>query len=162
MRRVPAILLGVLGLAVPSGLVLGQAEGPAVKVSTTLHADGTRTVSTVDREAGTAEEALYDAAGKIQRRTAYELNAEGQPVAGVVYAADGKVVSRLTRKYLVDGKLASQEELTADGRLTRRLMFSYDSHGRVSKVEAFDGDGNPLPTGGGGQAGKGKRSGKRR
>lgn len=126
------------------GLGLAQDDTPAIKVTTTLHDDGSRTVIKLDAGQHTSDSTTYTAGDKVQQRIVYVLDEENQPVSGKVYAANGAVV--FTSVYQHDGqnRITEEADYTPAGQLMRRFVYEFGSTGKVSRIRAFDAQGNEL------------------
>lgn len=137
-------LIGVLLLATGS-LVCAQNSGETpIKVTTTIHPDGTRTVLRTDPDQHTSESTTYGPKDKVLQRVVYALDDQNQPVTGSAYSLDGKVISKVVFKRNASNQVSEQSEYTPDDRLMRRLVYEYGSGGRVTKIRAYDAQGNEL------------------
>jgi len=139
--RLPALLAAALLLGVGATV---RAEAPVVKVTTVLHADGTRTETQTNREEKTSEERTLDAKGKLLKRVAYKLDDAGLPFEGEVYNAKGQIQYRFSYARDPFGRLAEEKDFTPSGQLFQRYVFRYNSEGKVIGVDAFDANGNPV------------------
>jgi flagellar biosynthesis/type III secretory pathway M-ring protein FliF/YscJ len=151
LRSFPPGLAVVACICALVGTARAQDDN-AIKVTSVLHADGTRTVRQVNPEARTSETATYDAANKLLQRTLVKLNDDNQPVEGAVYGPKGNVLMTATYKVDVSGRVTEETNYSPNGAFLRRLVYQYDTSGRITKVDAFDASGNPIaqsPTGGG-------------
>jgi hypothetical protein len=148
MKKISLFLL----LCLPS---IGAAQEKAIKVTTTLHDDGTRTDMKVDPASQTAEATTY-AGEKILRRVAYKLDASGQMQEGDVFGPDGKMLFHAVFRRDALNRVVEEFNYAADGRLIRRLVYEYNTSGKIAKIDAFDAAGNPL-SGSRGVADKRKR-----
>jgi len=143
MMKLPffALTLAVL-LAVSSAFA--QEGGVSIKVTTTLHEDGSRTDMQTDLDARTADSKTYNSAKKLVQRATYTLDEQGRLEEGVIYDAKDKVISRVSYKYNAMGHVSDQFEKAPNGALLRRLVYRYDPNGRVIGIDAYDGAGNQL------------------
>ena len=131
-----------LALCVPS-VTLAQNSG--IKVTTTLHADDSRTELQKDFDAGTAEEKNYDSAGNLLNRKTFKLDDQGRPTEGIAYSAKGAVLYTFTYTLNSQGQIGEELDSNANGQLFRKFVYHYDSNGHVSGIDGFDAKGNPLP-----------------
>ena len=134
-------LAGLLGYALPGNAQEGG--GNPIKLTSTLHGDGTRTDTQKDIDNHTAETRTYDVSKKLVQRCVYTLNDEGKEVEGVMYNAKGAIVSRSSFKYDIMGRVSEQINKAPDGTLLGRMVISYDATGRPT-MTAYDAQGNLL------------------
>ncbi len=137
-RLIPTLLLATLA---PITL-FAQDGGAPVKVTTTLHSDGTQTVLKTDPDARTAESTLLDAAQKVIQRTVYGLDDQGQFTTASVFDGNGKLVFKSVYVRDESNRLTEQLDSSADDKLLRKLKFEYDSYGKLTLVRTFDPAGN--------------------
>lgn len=116
----------------------------AIKVTTVLHEDGTKTVTQLNRETHASEAATYDNRDKVIQRIVYKLNEQNKPLESTVYGPKGNVLMTAAYKLDKDGRVAEESDFSTDGGLMRRLVFHYDASGRVTKMDAFDANGNEI------------------
>jgi hypothetical protein len=123
-----------------------DAAGNVVKVTTTLHPDGTRTITKLDAVEHTSESSRYSGERLLQR-TVFKLNEQNQPESGDFFDGKGTLVHKL--KFVRDesGRVSEEIRFTPDDRFVVRYVYRYDATGRVLKMDGYDADGNPLPTG---------------
>jgi hypothetical protein len=133
---------------IAAGLLLGSlglAQDPApLKVTTTLHGDGTRTDTQIDTDARTGTATTMDAAGKVLRKVEYHLDDANQPKAALVYDAKGVLVYKAAYKRDGSGRVVEEANYTANDQLVRRLVYTYGANDRVTKVQTFDASGREL------------------
>lgn len=131
----------------------GQQEAPrGIKVTSTLHDDGTRTDMQVDYDSLTAESKTYNASKKLIQRVTYTTDDQGKLLEGVIYNAKEQVTGRVAYTYDDQGRMQEQMDLSPKGDLIRRLVYHYNAQGRVSGIDAYDAKGNLMvPSGDGPQ-----------
>lgn len=145
MKTSPLIsILGAtaLALCIPSATF---AQESGIKVTTTLHADDSRTDLQKDFDAGTAEEKNYDPAGNLLSRKTFKLDDQGRPTEGVAYSAKGAMQYTFTYTLNSQGQISEELDSNAGGQLFRKFVYHYDSNGHISGIDGFDAKGNPLP-----------------
>jgi hypothetical protein len=124
---------------------LGQAQEPApLKVTTTLHGDGTRTDTQIDSDARTGTATTMDAAGKVLRKVEYQLDEANQPKAALVYNGKGVLVYKAAYKRDGAGRVIEEANYTANDQLVRRLVYTYGANDRVTNVQTFDASGREV------------------
>jgi len=140
-RSLALILLASLTTLAPLALN-AQEAGSAVKVTTTLHSDGTQTVLKTDPDSHTAESTLLDASQKVLQRTVYALDDQGQFTNASIYDGQGKLVYKSTYTRDESNHLKEQVDTTADDKVVRKLTFEYNNLGKLVRVRSFDATGN--------------------
>jgi len=136
--------------ALPAGRNL-LAQEANIKVTSVMHADGTRTETVTNVQEGTSEEKTLNAAGKLLRRTVYKLDETGKPVEGTAYSEKGAPIYRFTYTRDSFGRIAEESDFKMDGTLFQRFVYRFTPEGRVAGVDTFDGQGN-LVRGAGGKS----------
>ena len=136
MRIVLPFFLGV-------SLCLAQQSG-TTRAKTVMHEDGSRTETVTNAEARTCEATERDASGNIRQRTLYQLDADGQPEAGIVYDGKGTILYKMKIKKDAQNRVTEQTDYTAKDAFVRRLVFSYDSLNRLVKIDSYDQSGTLL------------------
>lgn len=145
MKRCLPILLLLLIVALPG---MGQEESKGIKVTSTLHDDGSRTDLQTDYDALTAESKTCNASKKLIQSASYTINAQGQILEGTVYDGKGKLAGQVAYRYDSQGHMSEQLDKSANGTPLRRLVFYYDANGHVSGIDTYDGKGNLLQASG--------------
>jgi YD repeat-containing protein len=141
----PIILLMLLAFAIPG---MGQEPSKGIKVTSTLHDDGSRTDLQTDYDSLTAESKTYSASKKLIQSASYKINEQGQILEGSVYNGKGKIAGQVAFSYDAQGRMSEQFDKDANGSLLRRLVFYYDANGRVSGIDTYDGKGNLIQASG--------------
>ena len=151
-------LLAVLVASVPA---LAQAQSPAtpqsgapgaIKATTTILADGSHVVRTVNPDKREATESVLDAGGKVLRKTWYSLNDRDQTTGAVHYDAKGNI--RYKETYKRDGadRIVATYLYSKDDKYLGRRDTLYDSKGNPVQIDDYDSQGklipkaNPTPT----------------
>jgi hypothetical protein len=130
----------------------GQASTDAVRVTMSMHPDGSRTVYNFDNTQHTAVSTTTDSDGKVRQTIHYQLDNAGRFSTGEVSGLDGLV--RLKRRYKYDdaGRLLEEAQSTADGALLNRIVYSYDPAGKQTGYSVFDASGKLISRTGGSAA----------
>jgi hypothetical protein len=115
----------------------------AIRVSTVLHPDGSRTVTRFDPAKRTTESSRYNGE-KLVQRTVFKLNFLNQPESGLVYNAKNVLVHRIKIVRDESGRVKEEIRNTPGGKFLARLVYRYDAKGRVRKIDAFDAQGKRL------------------
>ena len=134
----------VLFLTLAAAEACAQDYAP-IKAVTTVHGDGSKSATVTNPDAGTMEEAVTDAAGKLLRKVVYQLNETGQPKNAIFYDAKGKITTKAT--YERDGadRIGRETIFSANDIVLRKRIYHYDAKNRVSGIDEFDSDGRPIP-----------------
>lgn len=131
----------------PHGRSQNAVPDNTIRVTTTLHADGTRTVMQTDPEKHAAECSDYDHANKLLKKIVFDLDEQGQTIGGAVFSSKGVLVAKMQYKRDAMNRVSEVTTYTPDDRLTGRLVYHYDSNNRVVKIDAFDANGNAIKSG---------------
>jgi hypothetical protein len=128
-------------LVLQCGFIFAQEAGTPIRVTTTLHEDGTKTVMKSDPDQRTAEATTYDAADRVRQRVVYALDEQNQPASGIVYDAKGRAVFKSTYKRDGANRIIEQIDYTAADKLVRRMFFEYGANNKVSNIRVIDANG---------------------
>lgn len=132
----------VFCLCLPAaGLCQDDGTDNAIRVTTTLHEDGTKTVTQMNPDSHTSEASTYDARDHLRQKIVYALNERNQPESGVVYTPDNKPVFKAayTRDNL--DRVTEEADYTMADQLIRRFVYEFGADGKVSRIRAFDANG---------------------
>jgi len=129
--------------------VFGQASGDAVRVTMSMHPDGSRTVYNFDNAQHTAVATTTDPDGKIRQTISYQLDNAGRFSTGEVSGPDGRVRLKSRYKYDDAGHILEEAQSTADGTLLHKIVYSYDSAGKQTSYSVFDASGKLVSRTGG-------------
>jgi hypothetical protein len=133
--------LAAAALMLQCGFVIAQDAGTPLKVTTTLHGDGTKTVMKTDPDERTAEATTYDAADRVRQRVVYVLDEQNQPASGIVYDAKGRAAFKSTYKRDGANRIIEQIDYTPADKLVRRMFFEYGANNKVTNVRVIDANG---------------------
>jgi hypothetical protein len=146
LARIMKILRFATGLACAlfvdvAAIVLGQAPGDAVRVTMSMHPDGSRTVYNFDNAQHTAVATTTDPDGKVRQTIRYELDNAGRFSTGEVSGSNGRVLLKSRYKYDDAGHILEEAQSAADGTLQHKIVYSYDSAGKQTGYSVFDASG---------------------
>jgi hypothetical protein len=141
-----------LGLAVPCALLVcgdttgfgqspEQAPGDAVRVTMSMHPDGSRTVYNFDNAQHKAVATTTGQDGKVRETIRYVLDDAGRFSSAEVAGADGRVRLKSRYKYNGAGRILEEAQSTPDGTLLHKIVYSYDSSGKQTGYSVFDASG---------------------
>jgi len=127
----------------------GQASTDAVRVTMSMHPDGSRTVYNFDNAQRTAVATTTDPDGKVRQTIRYQLDNAGRFLAGEVSGPDGRVRLKSRYKYDDVGRIQEEAQSAADGTLLHKIVYSYDSAGKQTGYSVFDPSGKLVSRTGG-------------
>lgn len=141
-----------LGLTVACTLVIcgteiGLSQSPeeirsdAVRVTVSMHPDGSRTVYKFDNAQHKAVATTTDPDGKLRETIHYELDEAGRFSSGEISGPDGRLRFKSRYKYDDAGRLLEETQSTEGGTLVHRIVYSYDASGKQTGYSVFDGSG---------------------
>lgn len=129
--------------------VFGQAPGDAVRVTMSMHPDGSRTVYNFDNAQHTAVATTTDPDGKVRQTIRYQLDNAGRFSTGEVSGPDGRVRLKSRYKYDDAGHILEEAQSAADGTPLHKIVYSYDSVGKQTGYSVFDASGKLVSRTGG-------------
>jgi hypothetical protein len=128
-------------------------KGDAIKATTTVHSDGTKSTLIVNPEAQSGEETFYDTGGKVTRKIVYPLDSQNQPLGAITYDAKGAVLAKSSYVRDASGRIGEETIMSAKGEFLRKRVYSYSTQNKISRVDEYDANGvliippRPVPTG---------------
>jgi len=129
--------------------VFGQAPTDAVRVTMSMHPDGSRTVYSFNNAQRTAVATTTDPDGKVRQTIRYQLDDAGRFSTGEVSGLDGRVRLKSRYKYDDAGRIQEEAQSAADGTLLHKIVYSYDSAGKQTGYSVFDASGKLVSRTGG-------------
>jgi hypothetical protein len=118
-----------------------QTQGDAVRVTVSMHPDGSRTVYKFDNPQHKAVATTTDPDGKLRQTIRYELDDAGRFSSGEISGPDGRVRFKSRYKYDDAGHLLEETQSSQDGSLLHKIVYSYDSSGKQIGYSVFDASG---------------------
>jgi len=149
---VPCALL-VYGEAIGLGQSPEQAPGGAVRVTVSMHPDGSRTVYNFDNAEHKAVATTTGQDGKVRETIRYVLDDAGRFSSAEVSGADGRVRLKSRYKYNDAGRILEEAQSAPDGTLLHKIVYSYDSSGKQTGYSVLDASGKLV----GGESAAGSR-----
>jgi hypothetical protein len=113
----------------------------AVRVTVSMHPDGSRTVYNFDPPQHKAVATTTDADGKLRETIRYELDDAGRFSSAEVSGPDGRLRLRSRYKYDDAGRILEETQSAPDGTLQHKIVYSYDSSGKQTGYSVFDASG---------------------
>src|SRR5216110_3832766 len=121
-----------------------QTQGEAVRVTVSMHPDGSRTVYKFDGAQHKAVATTTGQDGKLRETIRYELDDAGRFSSGEISGPDGRVRLKSRYKYDNAGSILEEAQSAPDGTLQHKIVYSYDSSGKQTGYSIFDASGKLL------------------
>src|SRR5437773_9461290 len=128
-----------------------QSSNDGVRVTVSMHPDGSRTVYKFDGAQHKAVATTTGEDGKLRETIRYELDEAGRFSSGDISGPDGRLRFKSRYKYDDAGRLLEETQSSEDGRLLHKIVYSYDASGKQTGYSVFDASGKLV---GGTSAGK--------
>jgi hypothetical protein len=130
--------------------VNGQGQTDAVRVTMSMHPDGSRTVYSFDNAQHTAVATTTDPDGKVRQTIRYQLDNAGRFSTGDVSGPDGRIRLKSRYKYDDAGRILEETQSAPNGTLLHKIVYSYDSaSGKQTGYSVFDASGKLVSRTGG-------------
>src|SRR6266542_3053360 len=136
-----ACTLALCGAQVGLSQSTEQTQGDAVRVTVSMHPDGSRTVYKFDNAQHKAVATTTDPDGKLRETIRYELDEAGRFSSGEISGPDGRVRLKSRYKYDDAGRILEEAQSAPDGTLQHKIVYSYDSSGKQTGYSIFDASG---------------------
>ena len=143
--------LVVFGMRIGLSQSPDQTRSDAVRVTVSMHPDGSRTVYKFDNTQHKAIATTTDQDGKVRETIRYELDDAGRFSSGEISGRDGRFRFKSRYKYDDAGRLLEETQSAEDGTLLHKIVYSYDASGKQTGYSVFDASGKLV---GGKSAGK--------
>jgi hypothetical protein len=118
-----------------------QNRSDAVRVTVSMHPDGSRTVYKFDNAEHKAVATTTDPDGKLRETIRYELDDAGRFSSGEISGPDGRLRFKSRYKYNDAGHLLEETQSAGDGALLHKIVYSYDAAGKQTGYSVFDASG---------------------
>ena len=118
-----------------------QTRGDAVRVTVSMHPDGSRTVYQFDNAQHKAVATTTDPDGKLRETIRYELDEAGRFSSGEISRPDGRFRFKSRYKYDDAGRLLEETQSAENGTLLHKIVYSYDASGKQTGYSVFDASG---------------------
>src|SRR6266513_4584150 len=136
-----ACTLVVCGAEVGLSQSTEQTQGDAVRVTVSMHPDGSRTVYKFDNAEHKAVATTTDPDGKLREMIRYELDEAGRVSSGEISGPDGRLRFKSRYKYDDAGPLLEETQSAGNGTLLHKIVYSYDASGKQTGYSVFDASG---------------------
>src|SRR5437667_9089607 len=138
-----------------SACEIGFAQAPsssgsdAVRVTMSMHPDGSRTVYNFDPPQHKAVATTTDADGKLRETIRYELDDAGRFSSAEISGPDGRIRLKSRYKYDDAGRILEETQSAPDGTFQHKIAYSYDPSGKQIGYSVFDASGKLVSRTGG-------------
>ena len=136
-----ACTLVVCGTEIGLSQSTEQTGNDAVRVTVSMHPDGSRTVYKFDNAQHNAVATTTDPDGKLRETVRYELDEAGHFSSGEISGPDGRLRFKSHYKYDDAGRLLEETQSAQDGTLLHKIVYSYDASGKQTGYSVFDASG---------------------
>jgi YD repeat-containing protein len=119
----------------------GQPPSDALRVTVSMHPDGSRTVYNFDNAQRKAVATTTDPDGKLRETIRYELDDAGHFSSGEIYGPEGRLRFKSRYKYDSAGHLLEETQSAQNGTLLHKIVYSYDASGKQTGYSVFDASG---------------------
>jgi hypothetical protein len=113
----------------------------AVRVTVSMHPDGSRTVYNFDPPQHKAVATTTDADGKLHETIRYELDDAGRFSSAEISGPNGRIRLKSRYKYDDAGRILEEIQSAPDGILLHKIVYNYDSSGKQTGYSVFDASG---------------------
>lgn len=145
--RISAFFIwAILLLASPRFLTRAQVLEPAeaVRVTVSLHSDGSRTVYQFDNANHQTTATTTGQDGKPRGRILYGLDEKGRFASGEIFGADNRLRFKSLYKYDAAGRLTQETQLTKENVLRHKIVYAYDEKGKQGGYTIYDATGKVV------------------
>jgi YD repeat-containing protein len=136
-----ACALAVCGIKIGLSQSPEQTRSDAVRVTVSMHPDGSRTVYKFDNAEHKAVATTTDPDGKLREMIRYELDEAGRFSSGEISGPDGRLRFKSRYKYDDAGHLLEETQSAGNGTLLHKIVYSYDASGKQTGYSVFDASG---------------------
>jgi hypothetical protein len=121
-----------------------QTKSDAVRVTVSMHPDGSRTVYRFDNAQHKATATTTDPDGKLRETIRYELDDAGHFSTGEISGPDGRLRFKSRYKYDDAGRLLEESQNAENGMLLHKIVYTYDGSGKQTGYSVFDASGKLM------------------
>jgi hypothetical protein len=118
-----------------------QTQSDAVRVTVSMHPDGSRTVYNFDNAQRKAVATTTGPDGKLRETIRYELDGVGRFSSGEIHGPNGRLRLKSRYKYDDAGRMLEETQSAQDGTLLHRIVYNYDASGKQTGYSVFDASG---------------------
>src|SRR5438094_9579760 len=147
-----ACALLVCGDMIGFGQSQDQARADAVRVTMSMHPDGSRTVYNFDAAQHKAVAITTGQDGKLRETIRYVLDDTGRFSSAEVSGPDDHLRLKSRYKYDDAGRILEETQSAADGTFQHKIAYSYDPSGKQIGYSVLDASGKLVSRTGGAAA----------
>jgi hypothetical protein len=136
-----ACALVVCGTKIGSSQSPEQTRSDALRVTVSMHPDGSRTVYKFDNAQHKGVATTIDPDGKLRETIRYELDDSGRFSSGEISGPDGRFRFKSRYRYDDAGHLLEETQSAEDGTLLHKIVYGYDASGKQTGYSVFDASG---------------------
>ena len=129
------------GAAIDVAKSQSQSDSDAVRVTVSMHPDGSRTVWNYDNPQRKAVATTTDQAGKVRETIRYDLDPAGHFSSAEISGPDGRVRLKSRYKYDDAGRILEEIQSAPNDTVLHKIVYSYDSSGKQTGYSVFDASG---------------------
>ena len=118
-----------------------QSDSDAVRVTVSMHPDGSRTVWNYDNPQRKAVATTTNADGKVRETIRYELDAARHFSSAEISGPDGRLRLKSRYKYDDAGRILEETQSAPDGTALHKIVYSYDTSGKQTGYSVLDASG---------------------
>lgn len=132
MKPIPACLATTV-----CALLLSTSAGLAQRidliVSTIIHEDSSRTLSTRDIQKRAMQQETYSSQGVLAMKRIFALDRQGKVLNGLAFDGKDNIIFRFRYEYDDLDRLAQEKVMDRKGNVVRILFTTYDDNGRATR-----------------------------
>src|SRR5207245_3465980 len=136
-----ACVILICGAVIGFGQAADQFRSDAVRVTVSMHPDGSRTVYNFDPPQHKAVATTTDEGGKVRETIRYELDDAGRFSSAEISGPDGRIRLKSRYKYDDAGRILEETQSAPDGTLQHKIVYKYDSSGKQTGYSVLDASG---------------------
>src|SRR6266508_4319303 len=133
-----ACALAICGIRIGLSQSPEQTQSDAVRVTVSMHPDGSRTVYNFDNAQHKAGATTTDVDGKVRETIRYELDDAGRFSSAEISGPDGRLRLKTRYKYDNAGRILEETQSVPDGTFLHKIVYNYDSSGKQTGYSVFD------------------------
>jgi hypothetical protein len=148
--RAPAVFCAFFLYGSSAGFSqIQSAPNDAVRVTVSMHPDGSRTIWNYDTPQHKAVATTTDPDGKVRQTIRYDLDNADRFSSAEIFGPDGRIRLKSRYKYDDAGRILEETQSAADGTFQHKIAYSYDPSGKQTGYSVFDGSGKLVTRTGG-------------
>lgn len=110
----------------------------AIRATTTMHGDGTRTEETINPYDKTQTAVTLNAGDKVLQRVVYQLDENNLATTAIIYDGKGIPLYKAEYKRNMQGLVSEERNFTPKDDFIRRMVYTYDVSGNMTRIDSYD------------------------